>query len=148
MENNGIAKEEGNDGRGRRPTAFSWQTHLSLGLLFAAGAAAALGWISYHPAKPQLDIFWIAAILLLFLVFFHSIAWSLRQVTTLAAVWAIDYFYLATAVAGLAMSHLRQDSTGSVYLVSWSRPVVLLLLAALAIRLTRTTIEAFGWYRR
>jgi hypothetical protein len=147
MENNGSTQEGENDKSGRRPTALSLQSHLSIGLLFAAGAAAALGWISYHPAKPQLDVLSIAAILLLLLVFFHSIAWSLRQVTTLAIVWAIDYFYLGAAAAGLAMSHLRQDSAGSVYLVSWSRPVILLLLAALALRLTRTTIEAFGWHR-
>ncbi|HUC16934.1 MAG TPA: hypothetical protein VMA37_04505 [Acetobacteraceae bacterium] len=119
----------------------------AVGLLLAVAAAIGLVWISYHPSRPNLDVLSVVAIFFLFLVLFHSVAWLLRETITMRFVRAVDYVYLLAATASLALSHLRQDNPGAVYVLSWSRPVILLLIAALALRLTRTTIEVFGWYR-
>ena len=119
----------------------------AIGLLLAVAAAIGLVWISYHPSRPNLDVLSVVVIFLLFLVLFHSVAWLLHETITMRFVRAVDYVYLLAAAASLALSHLRQDNPGAVSLLSWSRPVILLLVAALALRLTRTTIEVFGWYR-
>lgn len=60
----------------------------------------------------------------------------------------LDYFYLGTAVIGLAVSALRQEVDHSQYVAQWFPTALPWLVAALALRLTKTSIEVFGWYRR
>jgi hypothetical protein len=148
MNSDGEALRAGRGGSGRRPGARFSPRRLLIGVFLVVAAAAGVAWAAYHPSRQWTDIVSLAAILFSFLVLFHAIAWTARDAVTMAMVRAIDYVYLLAAAAGLAMSHLRQDNAGSVTVISWSRPVVLLLIAALALRLTRTTIEVFGWHRR
>jgi len=152
------------DGEGVAAPAERRSTGRTLGPMFPAGrrvigcfllvaAAAGLVRAACHPTRPWTDTLSIAAILLFsFLVLFRSIARTARDVTTAAMVRAIDCPCLLAAEAGLAMSRLRQDDARAVHaisrVISWSRPVVRPLIAALALRLTRTTIEVFGWHYR
>lgn len=75
------------------------------------------------------------------------IAWLGKDWITLRFVRAIDYLYLSAAAVGLAISALRQSIEHSQYAALWFPTVIWWLIAALALRLTRTTIEVFHWYR-
>ena len=85
-------------------------------------------------------MFWI--------VIFHFLAWFVRRWMPKPMVGVIDYFYLGTAALGLTISGLRQEVEHSQYAALWFPTALPWLVAALALRLTKTTIEVFGWYRR
>ena len=82
------------------------------------------------------------------LLFFHLAAWFVRRWTPKALIGVLDYFYLGTAALGLMVSALRQEVEHSQYAVIWFPTALPWLVAALALRLTKTTIEVFQWYRR
>ena len=63
-------------------------------------------------------------------------------------VGVLDYFYLGTAALGLTISALRQEVEHSQYAALWFPTALPWLVAALALRLTKTTIEVFWWYQR
>lgn len=81
------------------------------------------------------------------LVVFHLLAWFVRRWVPKTLVGVLDYFYLGTAVLGLAASALRQEVEHSQYAALWFPTALPWLVAALALRLTKTSIELFGWYR-
>jgi hypothetical protein len=85
---------------------------------------------------------------LYWLITFHFIAWFIRRWVPKTLVGVLDYFYLGTAVLGLTISALRQEVEHSQYAALWFPTALPWLVAALALRLTKTTIEVFGWYRR
>jgi hypothetical protein len=85
---------------------------------------------------------------LFWLVVFHLLAWFVRRWVPKTLIVVLDYFYLGTAAVGLTASALRQEVEHSQYAALWFPTALPWLVAALALRLTKTSIELFGWYRR
>lgn len=85
---------------------------------------------------------------LFWLVVFHLLAWFVRFWVPKNLVGVLDYFYLGTAALALTASALRQEVEHSQYAALWFPTALPWLAAALALRLTKTSIEVFGWYRR
>jgi hypothetical protein len=92
-------------------------------------------------------VFQIVLLFVAFLCFFHFIAWLIRRRMTSTLVRTIDYLYLGTAFAGLMIGWLRQNVDQSLYVSLFSWPVTFSLVAALALRITKTTIEVFKWHQ-
>ena len=110
----------------------------------------ATGWLGSGPhVDPEKKIIVVLLLQFLFwLAIFHMVAWYLKRWIPRGMVGVIDYFYLGTAALGLTASVLRQEVEHSQYAAQWFPTALPWLVAALALRLTKTTIEVFGWYRR
>jgi type IV secretory pathway VirB2 component (pilin) len=120
-----------------------------IGIIMVIAASLSMIWIEAgHNAKDRVMIFALSAQLFEFTILFHCLAWIFQRWLPTALVRSIDYVYLSFGAAAFVMSIVRQQDAQSEYVALWSSPSVYIWLsAAIALRITRTTIEVFRWHR-
>jgi hypothetical protein len=124
---------------------FLWALPLSM---FPFLLLVGLAWLNTDFVTDKGIIFQLKGFFIAVLYGFHLLAWVLRRWMTVTLVRAIDYLYLSAAGVGFAIAVLRQNVAHSQYAELWSQSLTLSLAAALALRMTRTTIEVFGWHQK